>query len=86
MSSRFATPAFTGKSFRRLRFAMKLATAHQPTGYVRRLQQRALSRKMGGQIPRDGNKNMPALVAVLAAQARPRHLSYNLFHLLPALK
>jgi hypothetical protein len=43
---------------------MKLAAAHQPTGYVRRLQQRALSRKMGSQIPRDGNKDVPALVAV----------------------
>jgi len=26
---------------------MKLAAAHQPTGYVDRLQQRTLSRKMG---------------------------------------
>src|SRR4029077_9029725 len=43
---------------------MKLAAAHHPTGYVRRLQQRALSRKMGSQIPRDGNKDVPALVAV----------------------
>ena len=43
---------------------MKLAAAHQPTGDVRRLQQRALSRKVSSQIPHDGNKNMPALVAV----------------------
>src|SRR6266478_597211 len=43
---------------------MKLATAHQPTGYVGRLEQRALSRKMGSQIPCYGDKDMPALVAV----------------------
>ena len=43
---------------------MKLATAHQPTGYVGRLEQRALSRKMGSQIPCYGDKYMPALVAV----------------------
>ena len=28
---------FPESSFRRLRFAMKLAAAHQPTGYIRRL-------------------------------------------------
>ena len=28
---------FPESSFRRLRFAMKLAAAHQPTSYVRRL-------------------------------------------------
>ena len=38
--------------------------AHQPTGYIRRLKQRALSRKVSSQIPHDGNKNMPALLAV----------------------
>ena len=43
---------------------MKFAAAHQPTGYVSRLQERALSRKMGGQIPCDGDKDMPALITV----------------------
>ena len=43
---------------------MKFATAHQPSCYVGRLQQRALGWKMGSQIPRDGNKNMTALFAV----------------------
>jgi hypothetical protein len=43
---------------------MKLAAAHQPTGYVGRLEQRALSRKMSRQIPCYGDKDMPALVAV----------------------
>jgi len=43
---------------------MKLSAAHQPSCYVGRLQQRALGRKMGSQIPRDGNKDMTALVAV----------------------
>ena len=43
---------------------MEVAAVHQPTGYVRRLQQRALSRKVGSQIPCDGDKDMPALVAV----------------------
>ena len=43
---------------------MKLAAAHQPTGYVGRLEQRALSRKVGSQIPCYGDKYMPALVAV----------------------
>ena len=43
---------------------MKFATAHQPTGYVGRLEQRALSRKVGSQIPCYGDKDMPALVAV----------------------
>jgi len=53
---------FTGNSPGRLRLAMKLSAAHQPSCYVGRLQQRALGRKMGSQIPRDGNKNMTALV------------------------
>jgi hypothetical protein len=44
----------------RLRLAMKLAAAHQPNCYVGRLQQRALGRKMGSQIPRDGNKCVSA--------------------------
>ena len=48
----------------RLRLAMKFSAAHQPTGYVGRLQERALGRKMGGQIPCDGDENMPALVVV----------------------
>jgi hypothetical protein len=57
---------------------MKLATAHQPTGDVSRLQERALGRKMGGQIPCDRNKDMPALVAVTPLaklpHARLKHL------------
>src|SRR6266478_4888989 len=57
-----ASRAFARSSSHHLRLAMKLASAHQPTGYVGRLEQRALSRKMGGQIPCDGNKDMPALV------------------------
>src|SRR5215469_13080406 len=44
--------------------AMKLFAVHQPTGDVGRLQQRALGRKMGGQIPRDRNKDVSTLVAV----------------------
>ena len=47
-----------------LGLAMKLSAAHQPSCYVGRLQQRALGRKVGSQIPRDGNKDMTALVAV----------------------
>ena len=47
-----------------LGLAMKLSAAHQPSCYVGRLQQRALGREMGSQIPRDGNKDMTALVAV----------------------
>ena len=43
---------------------MKLSAAHEPLGDVSRLQQRALGRKVGSQIPRDGNKDMTALVAV----------------------
>ena len=64
--------------FRRLRLAMKFAAAHQPTGYIGRLQQRALGRKMGRQIPRYGNKDMPALVAIAPlvklSHARLEHL------------
>ena len=45
-------------------FAVKLAAAHQPTGYIGRLQQRPLSREVRSEIPCDGNKDMPALVAV----------------------
>jgi hypothetical protein len=41
---------------------MKLTAAHQPTGYVGRLQQRALSRKVGSQIPCYGDEDMPALI------------------------
>ena len=59
-----AGQAFAESSSDRLRLAMKLATAHQPTGYVGRLEQRALSRKVGGQIPCYGDKYMPALVAI----------------------
>src|ERR1700730_2858477 len=55
---------FTGNSPGRLRLAMKLSAAHQPSCYVGRLQQSVLGRQMGSQIPRDANKNMPALVAV----------------------
>ena len=51
-------------SSHRLRLAVKFSAAHQPIGYVGRLQQRALGRKMGRQIPRGGNKDMPALVAI----------------------
>jgi hypothetical protein len=43
---------------------MKLSAVHEPLGDVTRLQQRALGRKVGSQIPCDGNKDMLALVAV----------------------
>jgi len=43
---------------------MKLTAARQPTGYIGRLQQRPLGWKMGRQIPRNGNEDMPALVAI----------------------
>ena len=43
---------------------MKLSAARQPTGYISRLQQRALGWKVGCQISRDGNKDVPALVAI----------------------
>ena len=43
---------------------MNLATAHQPTGYIGRLQQSALGWKVSSQIARDGNKDVSALVAV----------------------
>jgi hypothetical protein len=43
---------------------MKLAAAHQPAGDVSRLQECALSRPMGSQVPCDRNQDMPALVAV----------------------
>jgi hypothetical protein len=35
---------------------MKFAAAHQPSGYISRLQQRALGWKVGCQISRDGNE------------------------------
>jgi len=41
---------------------MKLSAVHEPLGDVSRLQQRALGRKVGSQIPCDGDKDMPALV------------------------
>ena len=44
--------------------AMKFAAAHQPTGDVGRLQQRALSLEVASQIPCDGDKDMPALITV----------------------
>src|ERR1700719_3734914 len=47
-----------------LGLSMKLSAAHQPSCYVGRLQQRTLGRKVGRQISCDGNKDMPALVAV----------------------
>jgi hypothetical protein len=43
---------------------MKLSAAHQPTGYVGRLQQGTLGWEVGRQIPRNGNEDMPALVAI----------------------
>ena len=59
-------------SFRRLRLTMKLAAAHQPAGDVSRLQECALSRPMGSQVPRDRNQDMPALVAVAPLAKLPR--------------
>ena len=57
---------------------MKLSAAHQPSCYVGRLQQRALSRKVGSQIPRNGDKDMPALITVAPSMklshARLEHL------------
>jgi hypothetical protein len=47
-----------------LGFVMKLATSHQPTGYIGRLQQSALGWKVSRQIARRGNKDVSALVAV----------------------
>ena len=47
-----------------MRLSMKLSAAHEPLGDVSRLQQRALGRKVGSQIPRDGNKAMTTLVAI----------------------
>jgi hypothetical protein len=44
--------------------AMEFSAARQPTGNISRLQQRALGWKMGGQIPRGSNKDMPALVTI----------------------
>ena len=65
-------------SSHRLRLAMKLSAARQPTGNICRLQLRALGWKVGRQIPRDGNKDMPALVAtapfVKPSYARLEHL------------
>src|SRR6267154_1611512 len=55
---------FHRSSCHRLYLSMKLSAVHQPPGYIGRLQQRALGRKMGSQIPRNGNKDMTALVAV----------------------
>jgi hypothetical protein len=43
---------------------MKLSAARQPTGNITRLQQRALGWKVGCQISCDGNKDVPALVAI----------------------
>ena len=43
---------------------MKISAARQPTGYISRLQPRALDWKVGCQISRDGNKDVPALVAI----------------------
>jgi hypothetical protein len=43
---------------------MKLAPAHQPTSDIRRLQQRALGRKMGSQVPSDRDQDVAALVAI----------------------
>ena len=51
-------------SSHRLYLAMKLSAARQPTGYISRLQQRALGWKVGCQIPHRGNKDVPALVAI----------------------
>ena len=43
---------------------MKLSAAHQPTGYVSRLQQSTLGWEVGRQIPRNANEDMPAPVAI----------------------
>ena len=44
---------------------MKLAAPHQALGDFGRLQRRALGRRMGGEIARDRNEDVPALVGVL---------------------
>jgi hypothetical protein len=51
-------------SSHRLRLVMKLSAARQPNGNISRLQLRALGWKVGCQIPHDGNKDVPALVAI----------------------
>ena len=43
---------------------MKLSAAHQPTGYVGRLQQSTPGWEVGRQIPRNANEDMPALIAI----------------------
>src|SRR6516225_2965484 len=53
---------------------MEFAAAHQPSRDVGCLQQGALRRKMGGQISRNGDKDMPALV-VIAPLAKLPHPS-----------
>src|SRR5215472_642692 len=52
--------------------AMKLSAARQPTGYIGRLQQRPLGWEVGCQIPRNGNEDMPALVAIAPLLKLPR--------------
>ena len=51
-------------SSHRLRLAVKFSAAHQPICNVGRLQQRAPGWRVGRQIPRGGNEDMPALVAI----------------------
>jgi hypothetical protein len=43
---------------------MKLSAPRQPTDYISRLQQRSLGWKVGCQISRNGNKDVPAVVAI----------------------
>jgi hypothetical protein len=65
-------------SSHRLRLAVKFSAAHRPIGNVGRLQQRALGWRVGRQIPRGGNEDMPALVAIAPLvklpHARLKHL------------
>ena len=51
---------------------MKFAAAHQPSGYISRLQPRALGWKVGCQIPHDSYEDVPALVTI-APLARLPH-------------
>jgi hypothetical protein len=71
---------------------LSIAAAHQPSRDVGRLQEGALRRKMGGQISCNGDKDMPALVAIapLAKLPHPRIEGVNVAiealepHVMPA--
>ena len=64
---------------------MKLAAAHQPAGNVSRLQKRAFGRRVGRQIPRNPDEDMPTLRRVAPLEKLPHACLKHLVGMKPRI-